>query len=325
MQERCLSNRSVHFCKNKIYFECRACLRSEENEPERAQASDKGHLLPRPRQQSSNHQGAEDTNKGEAPWYEYWKRMIIQYSRRRLTMESDKLVAIESIAKEIEPYVNSRYLASAGMWPENLKRELLWYVEGGIPRYPQAYRAPTWSWASLDAKIGYIKGSRGGGGVPEPLSLVDNCDVITSPLIGAKNMREFLKLRGPHREIHKVQKLDNDDWSRASFPYDILSRDGKIFAHGILDLDNRDNLLASLPGKELIYLHLVNDQHPSGLILVRKRMMTTSWDEEGEGTRSHTPGIWMRVGAATVFQTSAELIDSESVDESYVTDDLALV
>src|SRR5271156_6771907 len=32
-QERKLSTRMLHFCKSKLYFECRTCLSSEENEP----------------------------------------------------------------------------------------------------------------------------------------------------------------------------------------------------------------------------------------------------------------------------------------------------
>jgi hypothetical protein len=32
-QERKLSTRMLHFCKDKLYFECRTCLKSEENEP----------------------------------------------------------------------------------------------------------------------------------------------------------------------------------------------------------------------------------------------------------------------------------------------------
>ena len=33
LQERSVSTRMLHFCNTKLYFECRGCLKSEENEP----------------------------------------------------------------------------------------------------------------------------------------------------------------------------------------------------------------------------------------------------------------------------------------------------
>ncbi|KAI4860824.1 hypothetical protein F4820DRAFT_92173 [Hypoxylon rubiginosum] len=33
MQERSLSTRSIHFYRNRIFFECQGCLRSEDNDP----------------------------------------------------------------------------------------------------------------------------------------------------------------------------------------------------------------------------------------------------------------------------------------------------
>ncbi|KAK0709390.1 heterokaryon incompatibility protein-domain-containing protein, partial [Lasiosphaeria miniovina] len=140
MQERSLSTRTIHFCKNKIYFECRKWLKSEENEPEQVRPSDPFQLWPRSL-----------ADNDPAKWYEFWKRAVIGYSRRRLTVPSDKLTAIQSLANEMAAHVPAgSYIPEAGTWSGNMERELLWLVESGIARRPATKRAPTWSWASLD-------------------------------------------------------------------------------------------------------------------------------------------------------------------------------
>jgi hypothetical protein len=85
-----------------------------------------------------------------------------------------------------------------------------------------------------------------------------------------------------------------------------------LSCHGILDLDNRDNLLASIPDRELIYLHLVNDQHPLGLILPK----TT------KGSPSGSFFCWVRIRVATIFQTSGELIETQGFGEGDVFGDM---
>jgi hypothetical protein len=318
MQERNLSTRSVHFCKNKIYFECRSTVRSEVNEPEQMERTSK--LWPREIHEADRGKLGSGIERNRLSWYDRWRRAVVDYSRRRLTVESDKLKAIQSIANEMQPQVLDVYISQAGMWLGNISREMLWYVESGIVQQPRQWRAPTWSWASLDANISFVKGNhhdpRGVEVLTKALPLPFKFfDASTPSTTGAESLAErgknvlfetassdrgavnFGRVQAYTERIGGIRRID-DDW--ISFPYEVLDERGDIFAHGILDLDNRDNLLASLshPSSAFRYLHVVHDQHPSGLI-IRKR----------NGTECDH---WERVGVATIFETRGRLVREEN-------------
>ena len=78
-----------------------------------------------------------------------WARFIDSYSRGLLTKPKDKLVAISALARELKPYMNCRYLA--GHWETDLLMQLGWPGDERRTR-PRVYRAPSWSWASLDGE-----------------------------------------------------------------------------------------------------------------------------------------------------------------------------
>ena len=88
-----------------------------------------------------------------------WNDLVEYYTKCNLTMSKDKLVAISGIVKRLQPLFKTEYLA--GLWRDDLLRQLLWHVEFHEERRrPLAgekrpeYRAPSWSWASIDAPIG---------------------------------------------------------------------------------------------------------------------------------------------------------------------------
>ena len=66
---------------------------------------------------------------------------------------------MSGIAKRVQVLLNDEYLA--GLWRKYLPTQLLWTVRdrrlaNGLPlTRPRPYRAPSWSWASVDGKIGY--------------------------------------------------------------------------------------------------------------------------------------------------------------------------
>ncbi len=85
---------------------------------------------------------------------QFWSVVIEKYSSRRLTVPSDKLVAISALAKDVantsrDPRPQS-YLA--GIWRQNLACELRWEMVDP-PQARPAYRAPSWSWASVEGKV----------------------------------------------------------------------------------------------------------------------------------------------------------------------------
>jgi hypothetical protein len=71
------------------------------------------------------------------------------YSNCELTQTTkDKLFAVSGLARKIGP--SSEYLA--GLWRPILLHQLLWMGTGSSSRQKE-WRAPTWSWASIDGQV----------------------------------------------------------------------------------------------------------------------------------------------------------------------------
>lgn len=64
---------------------------------------------------------------GRAEYLQEWWRLFIDYSRRKLTVKTDKMVAISGIAKEFQKLLNDEYVA--GLWRSSLPESLLWRNE----------------------------------------------------------------------------------------------------------------------------------------------------------------------------------------------------
>jgi hypothetical protein len=85
-----------------------------------------------------------------------WWAAVNEYSMRDLTNASDKLPAIRGLAV----YLHDEYLSGRdsqyimGQWTNSMSAGLLWYVDLGAGRQrPELYRAPSWSWASVEGVI----------------------------------------------------------------------------------------------------------------------------------------------------------------------------
>lgn len=95
--------------------------------------------------------------------YLQWQNMIEEFSRLCLSHEDDRLPAFSGLAQQFQSRLQSAYLA--GLWKDNLTADLLWYAypasHDKAPRYytrkPVKWRAPTWSWASLEGPVRYLK------------------------------------------------------------------------------------------------------------------------------------------------------------------------
>lgn len=79
--------------------------------------------------------------------------IVCAYSKGDLTFGQDKLVAIAGIAQIGRGTNSHQYLA--GMWRPWLDTLLLWYVHHEPRPEPLMYRAPSWSWASVDGQVTY--------------------------------------------------------------------------------------------------------------------------------------------------------------------------
>ncbi|KAF2497985.1 HET-domain-containing protein [Lophium mytilinum] len=99
---------------------------------------------------------------GQSPHLRAWIQVVREYSNRKLTEPMDKLSAVSGLAQFFqeantpEQEKSDTYLA--GLWRDNLQFWLTWRVDS-LREYthsrPLPYRAPTWSWASVDGPVQY--------------------------------------------------------------------------------------------------------------------------------------------------------------------------
>jgi len=93
-----------------------------------------------------------------------WKNIVLEFTSRNLTVSSDRLAALSGYAKSVflksksspmaETQLGSSYLA--GLWSHNILHDLLWKSVFPWKYRPVVYRAPTWSWASIDSPVHFI-------------------------------------------------------------------------------------------------------------------------------------------------------------------------
>ncbi|KAL4860989.1 heterokaryon incompatibility protein-domain-containing protein [Aspergillus spectabilis] len=161
-QERMLSRR-ILFC-NKVEFEvgCRVRLSCE-----CGQRSVAPHFKPGPKginiaslratSELERHERGGGLNGMQFLNYVYrdWLHVVDSYAKLNITKPSDKLPALSAAAKVFSRNIGGKYLA--GIWSVSLMEGLLWYVRGR-PYKPRPsgpdWRAPSWSWASVDPPEG---------------------------------------------------------------------------------------------------------------------------------------------------------------------------
>lgn len=83
--------------------------------------------------------------------YQVCKKVIILYTRTRPTVETDRLVAIGSLAIYMNEVLVDKYLA--GLWKRGLVVHLLWRSCSPYPQAKGPYIALSWSWASVNGSI----------------------------------------------------------------------------------------------------------------------------------------------------------------------------
>ncbi|KAH7333321.1 heterokaryon incompatibility protein-domain-containing protein, partial [Rhexocercosporidium sp. MPI-PUGE-AT-0058] len=133
LQERILSTRILIFGSDQMYWECHC---SREGEDGKTLPKTISYRLPL------------------KPTLQDWNFVVMDYSSRCLTNETDKLPALSGLADVFHRATNYTYIA--GLWRETLLKDLLWkqqwmlYGNQVEPGLPSQYRAPSWSWASID-------------------------------------------------------------------------------------------------------------------------------------------------------------------------------
>ena len=162
-QERILSPRILHYTTEQVFWECR-----------------KGYIA-----QDGTKTWAEDTGpsrslsglvnvKRQDPWsliQDWYREVIMKFSRRRLTYTKDKLPAISGIARAYYGGLQCPYIA--GIWTYKLGFGLSWHREDSAPMSSQVFRQNSFSWSSVDGPLGWSCQLMGDTGESEfPLRLI---------------------------------------------------------------------------------------------------------------------------------------------------------
>jgi hypothetical protein len=163
LQERILSLRCLLYSYSGLKWACNTCERNPSG------PSIAPEMFPRLICLKKKFQGSDNTYSSEE-LRQSWLKIRNEYSQRNLTYGQDKLAAISAIAFEVSNDSGWTYLA--GLWKEHLFLDLHWHrrycnlprnaniepeVYDDEPKNPPSqrpeYRAPYWSWASIDGAV----------------------------------------------------------------------------------------------------------------------------------------------------------------------------
>jgi hypothetical protein len=87
--------------------------------------------------------------------YDDWYfQIVIPFMNRNLSRPTDILPAISALAEKFQTVLADNYLA--GLWEADIKRGLFWRVHRSVANPTAEYRAPSWSWASVEGTIEYF-------------------------------------------------------------------------------------------------------------------------------------------------------------------------
>lgn len=149
VQERLLSPRILHFGRDQIAWECReseACETFPNGLP--AVLGVFGDIYSK----------ALLEERGEDPIDLNWERIVEVYTQGLLTEESDKCIALSGIVDALQNLTDDTYYA--GLWASRFVQHICWTTatleneeQNVTPKRPSRYRAPSWSWLSLDSNI----------------------------------------------------------------------------------------------------------------------------------------------------------------------------
>lgn len=157
IQERLLSRRVLQFGPKQVFWECHdrnAC----EVHPDTVYDD-----LKVPEAGSNPHLWKQlfdcpDRRHEDDPYEQLltdWHCMLHQYAICQLTVPGDKLVALSGVAKDMQRRLKEFNRGSAkyltGFWEAKLRDCLVWHIQYR-GRRAKTYRAPSWSWASVDGQ-----------------------------------------------------------------------------------------------------------------------------------------------------------------------------
>ncbi|KAF6813535.1 heterokaryon incompatibility protein [Colletotrichum sojae] len=151
-QEWFLSPRVLHFTRDETIWECCDGAMKSELFPSHQLAwdakSDKISGKSLRAQLGWVPGGSESPESMSDQCLDIWIRQVERYFGCCLTDPRDKLFAVSGVAKRFMGACGDTYYA--GMWRTKLSHQLCWKADTPQPRPICGYRAPSWSWMSVD-------------------------------------------------------------------------------------------------------------------------------------------------------------------------------
>ncbi|KAF5962811.1 hypothetical protein FBULB1_13818 [Fusarium bulbicola] len=262
LQERVLPYRTLLYTKQQMFFECSEGFRGEdgtvldwrfENVHDMPNGLDE-------KKEPGDKEGEDEDPKESL--YQSWYSLLWIYGPRKLTEASDKLPDISGLASIFAQRLNDEYVV--GLWRSKLLEGLLW--QSLRCRRVAEYRAPSWSWASMDGIPGL--------GVRAPYEEVAKILDVDVDLKGTNIYGEVtsgkLQIQAPLERLY----LDVKDWdpTKPGFAYDNNPpiRTAHDETHSRFDFDfTADDapqealkIVESLEGKEFFALILLKVKEP---------------------------------------------------------------
>ncbi|KAF2262763.1 HET-domain-containing protein [Lojkania enalia] len=260
LQERYLAKRTLHFATDQVFFECYQHFVGEDgfrirgrfygiykdSQPIQMEESDADR---------EPHQKIErERYRGPSIWY----TLLHYYHSRELTRASDVLPALSGIARTVEKITGDRYVA--GLWRSQLIEGLLWQALGahrGATKAPEEYRAPSWSWASIDGSSGNL--GLGYDLMNPEATWVDIASIIDCQVVlrGENSYGEVvsgsIKLKAPIEPLFPSEEKE-EDWDTAPHKraLRLKTRNGDSYGSSAIFDTINDEMALTLPLYALI-------------------------------------------------------------------------
>lgn len=236
-QERVLSRRILHFAKHQVYYECIEGTQTENGLtlPDRYQYAYDALDKTKTEMIEKTFSGKPRRKRSSNDVLQQWYGLLWGYGGRKLTLASDKLPAMSGLARIYHEILQDEYLA--GVWKTNIIEGICWQgLHCSLPPNDE-YRAPSWSWASVDGIA-----ATGFSGNDYLAKAIDSYVEVDGENPFGKIKNGWLRLKAPLVPLtlsdakgptgHMfLRTLDGDEGCYAGF--DVIDRNSKVSAEKV--------------------------------------------------------------------------------------------
>ncbi|KAF2632342.1 HET-domain-containing protein, partial [Macroventuria anomochaeta] len=142
LQEQMLASRTLFWTQDGLFWRCAELTASEYEEE-----MEKRHRLPTLQALAQDIVEFETTRRTRS----VWTKLLEEFSQKMLTVATDRLPAVEGLGTDVSRLTGKKMVK--GIWSHNLVHELAWMADFMSSKPARLPNMPSWSWASVDAKL----------------------------------------------------------------------------------------------------------------------------------------------------------------------------